>query len=67
MLNHPQTEYFKHTRLRPDRAIIKDEWILSVINNPDSEEIQSDGRIKRWGRISGFNNRFLKVILLEDG
>ena len=63
----PKTEYFKHTRLRSDRAIIKDEWILYVIKQPDSEEIQTDGRIKRWARISSFDNRFLRVILLEDG
>lgn len=30
-------------------------------------EIQSDGRIRRWARISGFENRALRVILLEDG
>ena len=63
----PQTEYFRHTRLRPDRAGITDEWIEHVVANPEHEEIQSDGRIRRWARISGFENRALRVILLEDG
>lgn len=33
---------------------------------PEHEEIQSDGRIRRWARISEFENRALRVILLED-
>ncbi len=33
---------------------------------PETGVIQSDGRIRRWARISGFENRALRVILLED-
>jgi hypothetical protein len=62
-----QTEYFQHTRQRPDRVGIRDEWIEHVIECPEHEEIQSDGRIRRWARISDFENRALRVILLEDG
>jgi hypothetical protein len=62
-----QTEYFLHTRKRPDRIGITDEWIQHVIDHPEIEEIQSDGRIRRWARISDFENRALRVILLEDG
>lgn len=62
----PQTVYFRHTRHRVDRAFIKGEWIEHVIDHPDSEEIHSDGRIRRWARISGFENRALRVILLPD-
>ena len=61
-----QTEYFRHTRQRSDRAVIKDEWIEQVIAHPEHEEIQSDGRIRRWARISEFVNRALRVILLEE-
>jgi len=67
MPRFPQSDYFKHTRQRPDRAGIRDEWIEHVIAHPESEEIQSDGRIRRWARISDFENRALRVILLEDG
>lgn len=31
------------------------------------EETQSDGRIRRWARISAANNKYLRVVLLEDG
>lgn len=40
------TQYFQHTRTRPDRALIKGEWITFVVENPIRIEIQSDGRIK---------------------
>ncbi|MBI5824304.1 MAG: hypothetical protein HZB18_09775 [Chloroflexi bacterium] len=61
------TQYFIYTRERPDRSIIKDEWIEYVIQNPLREERQSDGRIRRWARISEMGNRALRVILLDDG
>lgn len=61
------TQYFQYTRLRPDRVFIKDEWIERVIKNPLREEQQSDGRIRRWARIPEMDNRFLRIILLEDG
>jgi len=60
------TEYFLFTRNRPDRAEIKIEWIEYVLNNYIYQEIQDDGRIKRWGFIKE-QNRFLRVILLGDG
>jgi hypothetical protein len=61
-----QTDYFRHTRQRPDRIRIRDEWTEQVIEQPAHEEIQLDGRIRRWARISDFENRALRVILLED-
>lgn len=61
------TQYFQYTRQRPDRAMILDEWIDRVVENPLREEIQSDGRIRRWARIAEMENRALRVILLEDG
>ena len=61
------TQYFRYTRQRPDRAIIKDEWIEQVIQSPLRAEVQSDGRIRKWARIAAMENRALRVILLEDG
>lgn len=61
------TQYFQHTRTRPDRSGIKDEWIEHVLLHPEAEEVQTDGRIRRWARIADFENRALRVILLEDG
>ncbi len=61
------TEYFKYIQKRPDRSIIKGEWIERVIKDPLKEEIQSDGRIRRWARIEEMDRRALRVILLNDG
>jgi hypothetical protein len=61
------TQYFRYSRQRPDRAIIKDEWIEQVIQNPIRTEMQSDGRVRKWARIAAMENRALRVILLEDG
>ena len=60
------TEYFQYIRNRKDRAIIKEEWIEFVVNNPDKQEIQFDGRIRRWAKIEEVD-KYLRVILLEDG
>jgi len=60
------TQYFEYTRKRPDRSQIKDDWIEFVIKNPAKVEVQSDGRIKKWAKITEVN-RYLRVILLEDG
>jgi len=61
------TQYFDNLRTRPDRAIIKPEWIQFVIENPVKEITQEDGRIRRWARIEEMENRYLRVILLDDG
>lgn len=61
------TAYFKHTRERTDRAPILDEWIVQVLTHPEFEEIQHDGRFKRWGRIEAAEGRYLRVIVLDDG
>ena len=60
------TAYFKYMRKRPDRAPIQKEWIARVIQSPRKTEIQSDGRIRKWGWIKE-ETKFLRVILLEDG
>jgi hypothetical protein len=57
----------KHIKLRPDRASIKDEWVEHTMLHPVHEEIQSDGRIRRWAKIEEADNSYLRVILLEDG
>ena len=54
-------------KLRSDRAAIADEWIKRVIAYPASRVVQPDGRIRLWASISEMDNRFLRVILLEDG
>jgi hypothetical protein len=60
------TQYFLYTRGRPDRLVIKDEWIQCAIDNPIYTEVQSDKRIRKWIKIKE-ENKYLRVILLSDG
>jgi hypothetical protein len=61
------TAYFEAVRSRPDRAGITDAWIERAIRSQIREQIQADGRIRRWVRIPEADGRFLRVILLSDG
>ncbi len=54
-------------KLRADRAAIADEWIERVMTSPAARIVQPDGRIRLWASISEMDNRFLRVIVLEDG
>lgn len=54
-------------RDRPDRAVIRLEWIEHVVANPVREVIQQDGRIRRWAPIAEMDGKYLRVILLPDG
>jgi hypothetical protein len=61
------TLYFEAIRGRSDRAIIRDEWTERAVRAPIREEIQEDGRIRRWTVVQEMDNRYLRVILLPDG
>jgi len=56
------TDYFQTMRQRPDRASISLDWIQHVIQHPEKETIQTDGRIRRWAAISEMDGRYLRVI-----
>ena len=60
------TQYFLHTRVRPDRAALKDEWIQSALDHPLKITLQSDGCIRKWTWVTE-ENKFLRIVLLEDG
>ncbi|HHE32555.1 MAG TPA: hypothetical protein ENL07_08005 [Chlorobaculum parvum] len=60
------TKYFEYTRRRPDRETIRDEWIMQTIEFPIETFRQTDGRIRKWSYIQDVD-KFLRVILLEDG
>lgn len=60
------TQYFAHMHERPDRRGIRIEWIEQTVGNPEYEEIQDDGRVRRWKRIYEAEDRWLRVVLLED-
>jgi hypothetical protein len=61
------TQYFQAMRSRPDRAMIRIEWIQQVMEHPVKEVIQQDGRLRRWAPIQEMEGRYLRVILLPDG
>jgi hypothetical protein len=61
------TQYYVETRTRPDRAMIREEWVALVVQNPLRFEVQSNGRFQLWGRIDEAEERYLRVILLDDG
>ena len=60
------TNYFLHTRQRPDRKDIKMEWIEQVYKFPEYEQTQNDGRKRKWGYIKEVD-KYLRVVVLEDG
>jgi len=61
------TKYFSFRRSLPDRDVIQDDWIRGVIRNPSRRTTQDDGRIRLWGKVADAGNRYLRVVLLEDG
>ncbi len=61
------TKYFDSIRRREDRASIEMEWIERVIDGAERTITQDDGRIRKWARIEEADNRYLRVILFEDG
>ena len=61
------TRYFEAMSKRPDRAAIRLEWIERVVQHPLREEIQHDGRVRRWAAIAEMDGRYLRVILLPGG
>ncbi len=60
------TNYFLHTRQRPDRKEIKMEWIKQVYKLPEYEKTQTDGRIRKWGFIKDAG-KYLRIVVMEDG
>ena len=53
------TPYFQFVHTKPDRAKIKLEWIQQVVDSPEKQELQNDGRIKKWGYIKEGSSLFL--------
>jgi hypothetical protein len=53
-------------RKRADRAAIRDEWVVTALQNPTAELVQRDGRIRRWAYIPEVD-RYLRVVFLADG
>jgi hypothetical protein len=63
------TRYFEEQVLRK-RPYIQRQWCLDVLAAPLRRDLQTDGRIRFWGRVTSPGEtqpRFLRVVTLEDG
>ncbi|MBD2100886.1 hypothetical protein [Leptolyngbya sp. FACHB-261] len=59
------TSYFEQKLL--ERPEIQREWCRRVLSNPLKVAIQPNGRVSYWAAIGEYENRVLRVIVLEDG
>jgi len=59
------TDYFENEVLRK-RPYLKKEWCTYVIENPVKVEAQEHNRFRFWAQIAELENRYLRVITLED-
>ncbi len=60
------TKYFKEQVLRK-RSYLREEWCERILKSPLKKEVQGDGRIRFWGRVSEFDNRVIRIVTLSDG
>jgi hypothetical protein len=59
------TQYFENEILTK-RPYIKKEWCIRVIENPIRVERQEHNRYRFWASIEELDNRFLRVVTLDD-
>jgi len=59
------TRYFENEVLRK-RPYLKKAWCIRVIDNPEKVERQEDNRFRFWAQILELDNKYLRVITLED-
>jgi hypothetical protein len=59
------TAYFENEVLKK-RPYLKKEWCIRIIEDPVKGEKQEDNRYRFWGKITELNNKYLRVITLED-
>ncbi len=60
------TDYFKNEILKK-RPYLTLELCRRVIQDPIKKEIQPDERIRFWAKVEDLENRYLRVVTLEDG
>jgi hypothetical protein len=65
MARYKFTAYFENEVLRK-RPYLKKEWCTRVLDAPIRSEPQEDNRHRYWGEIADLENRYLRVITLED-
>ena len=65
MQKYKFTLYFEQEVLRK-RPYLKKDWCIKVIENPLKVERQEDNRFRFWGKIEELEEKFLRVVTLED-
>ncbi len=65
MESYKFTKYFEKEVLRK-RPYIKKEWCIKVLKKPIKVEKQEHNRYRFWAAIKELDDRFLRVITLED-
>lgn len=60
------TDYFR-VQVLLKRPYLTELMIFAVMDAPERRALQSDGRIRLWGRPEELEGRFLRVVLLSDG
>lgn len=58
--------YFEDEVLRK-RPYLSKEMCIRVVENPYKKEVQSDGRIRFFGKVEELGGRYLRVVTLGDG
>jgi hypothetical protein len=59
------TKYFEEQVMRK-RPYIKKSWCIDTVQNAVKSEKQENNRYRFWKRIEELDNRYLRVITLED-
>ena len=65
MESYKFTKYFEKEVLRK-RPYIKKEWCIKVLRDPVRVEKQEHYRYRFWAAINELDDRFLRVVTLED-
>jgi len=58
--------YFEDEVLRK-RPYLSKEMCIRVVENPYKKEVQSDGRIRFFGKVEELGRRYLRGVTLGDG
>ena len=59
------TEYFEKEVLRK-RPYLQKEWCTRVVQAPIRSEPQEHNRYRFWGKVPELEDRFLRVVTLQD-
>lgn len=65
MAKYRYTNYFENEVLRK-RPYLRKEWCEYAVENPVKFEAQEHNRYRFWAQIPELDNRYLRVVTLED-